>query len=196
MLNLTKPELIIACYGMNCGIYQELNDQRFERFKTGIRSLRKAAAEYGAEIVHLTPPFYDNHGDPNLTYDEVLTAYSKWLVERRPEGWLVADLHTEMKAEVLRLREDEPEFTFQRDKVHPNEAGHWVMAQCLIRYFGGDTEGSSPADLVGDEQVAEIRANMLLRRNAIHHETKPIRPGLAKGTTLEEAEREIGEGLQ
>ena len=40
VLEKTKPDLIVACYGMNDGIYHPFSEARFERFKEGMRFLR------------------------------------------------------------------------------------------------------------------------------------------------------------
>lgn len=77
VLAKTKPDLIIACYGMNCGIYKELDEERSARFRDGLIRLRAAAKTYNAEIVHMTPPMFDNHGKPGFDYDSVRLAAVK-----------------------------------------------------------------------------------------------------------------------
>ncbi len=37
VLDQAKPDLVIACYGMNDGIYHPLNDQRTLAFQNGMR---------------------------------------------------------------------------------------------------------------------------------------------------------------
>ncbi len=39
VLRLAKPDLVFACYGMNCGIYEPLNEERFRRYREGIEKL-------------------------------------------------------------------------------------------------------------------------------------------------------------
>ena len=53
VLALTKPDLVFACYGINCGIYQPLNDDRFRRYQDGIRHLKLAAQRAPAEVMEL-----------------------------------------------------------------------------------------------------------------------------------------------
>ncbi|WP_018970484.1 GDSL-type esterase/lipase family protein [Rubritalea marina] len=100
VLAKTEPDLIIACYGMNCGIYQTLDVQRFARYRHGIGRLRAAAKQYGAELIHVTPPIYDNHGKEGFDYDSVLSHYAAWLVMQRSQGWHVIDLHHSMRQNV------------------------------------------------------------------------------------------------
>ncbi len=189
VLDKAKPDLIIACYGINCGIYQPLDEQRFQTYRDGQIQLHEAAKKHGAEIVHVTPPIYDNHGKKGFDYDDVLTAYSKWLVDQRKEGWNVIDLHTAMRSKVDQAKQENPKFTLQSDKVHPNRDGHWLMAQCLIAGFGDEASAAlaSPDLLLGKAQRDAILARMTLHQKAIHAETKPKRPGVPSGGTMESA---------
>jgi len=192
VLSKTEPDLIIACYGMNCGIYKELDEERFARYRNGILRLRAAARQYGAEIVHVTPPIFDNHGKAGFDYDEVLKTYSDWLVKQRDEGWHVADLHSEMRSKIDHARKADPGFTVQKDRVHPNAEGHWMMAQCLISSFGdpGSAQARSVNDLVDEARLKAISQRMQAYQKGLHAETKPLRPGVPQGGTLESAEAE------
>ena len=59
VLDLAKPDLVFACYGMNDGIYMPLDEGRFEKYKQGIQWLHDEVVSAGAAIIHITPPFYD-----------------------------------------------------------------------------------------------------------------------------------------
>ncbi|MES2569780.1 MAG: GDSL-type esterase/lipase family protein, partial [Verrucomicrobiota bacterium] len=87
VLAKTQPELVFACYGMNDGLYQPLNEAHFARFRDGVRLLRKKVTRSGTRIVHLTPPPFDPGPRPNgPSYDKTLEAYSQWLVAQRQHG--------------------------------------------------------------------------------------------------------------
>jgi lysophospholipase L1-like esterase len=192
VLTKTQPDLIIACYGMNCGIYKESDDERTARFRDGNLRLRDAARKYKAEIVHVTPPIFDNQGKAAFDYDTVLSAYSAWMVKQREEGWNVVDLHSEMRAKVDQAKAIQPGFTVQKDNIHPDSAGHWMMAQSLIAYFG-DPESSrlkSADELLDSERLVAISQRMKIYQKAIHAETNPLRPGVPQGGTLESAATE------
>lgn len=195
VLAKTNPDLIIACYGMNCGIYKELEEERFARYRNGILRLRAAAKQYGAEIIHVTPPIFDNHGKEGFNYDSVLTAYADWLVKQKASGWHVADLHTEMRRKVDAAKALKPEFTVQRDRVHPNKEGHWIMAQSLISFFGDHESArlSSASELLEADRLKAIGERMKIYQKAIHAETKPLRPGVPQGGDLESAAKEAKE---
>src|SRR5262249_31562341 len=135
VLSATKPDLVFACYGMNCPIYLPFDEERFAKYQAGINDLKTQVEKNGGPLVVITPPFYDDQRAPlkQVAYNEVLDRYSAWLLERRKAGWTVIDLHGPMTDEVRRRRESDPKFTFQNDGVHPNDAGQWVVAQQLIR---------------------------------------------------------------
>ena len=89
-LKALKPDLVIACYGINCGIYMPLDEERFTKYKQGILRLKKKAEDSGAEIVFMTPPVFDK-ANPKFNYDDVMAAYAKWLVSKRVDDWRVID---------------------------------------------------------------------------------------------------------
>ncbi|MFC4990826.1 SGNH/GDSL hydrolase family protein [Rubritalea tangerina] len=126
VLEKTKPDLIFACYGMNCGIYQPLDEQRFQKYKDGISKLKKKAEESGATIIFLTPATFDSKRKPKQAhYAEVLNTYADWLVSQRQNGWLVIDIHSHMRNALDEEQKQNPTFTYQKDAIHPNSAGHW-----------------------------------------------------------------------
>src|SRR6185369_6746444 len=49
VISMTRPDCVIACYGMNDGIYYPFNAEKFEKFKEGIRHLRDVATKAGAK---------------------------------------------------------------------------------------------------------------------------------------------------
>ncbi|NWK55552.1 SGNH/GDSL hydrolase family protein [Verrucomicrobiaceae bacterium N1E253] len=193
VLAKAKPDLILACYGMNCGIYQPFNEARFNAYQEGQKKLHAEAKKHQSEIIHITPPYFDNHGKSGFNYNEVLTKYSQWLVAQRSHGWLVCDLHSEMQQTIESKKKAAPKFTVQHDRVHPNGQGHWLMTQSLIRYFG-DPESAklhSPNQLLDKQQLKAVQKRMTLWRNAIHFETKPKRPGVPMKNTLDQAAAEV-----
>lgn len=70
VLAKTKPNLVVACYGMNDGIYFPLKEERFQKYVEGMKKLREKAKAAGADIVHVTPPTFD----PVPIKDRVLPA--------------------------------------------------------------------------------------------------------------------------
>ncbi len=201
VLALTKPDLVIACYGMNCGIYLPFDAGRFEKYQQGITNLKAHVEQAGAKLIVVTPPFYDDLRAPKgFSYNEVLDKYAAWLVSKRADGWLVADAHSAMTLEVRKRRETDPKFTCQPDGVHPNDEGHWLVAQQLILWFGDEAAASAatPEAMLALKQVPEtafplINQRVSVLRDAYVATAGHKRPGIAAGLPLAEAEAKAKE---
>ncbi len=211
VLDQTKPDLVFACYGMNDGIYMPFDQDRFQKFKDGINWLHGEVVKSGAEIIHITPPVFDElrGGDPG--YAAVLDIYAKWLLSlRHSAGYKVIDVHFPMKKYLEAHRKVDAKFNLDgfaltTDGVHPAELGHWIMAREILLYLGCTEVAESP----GIEQALSKtpngpkllklitdRQNML--RDAWLTATKYKRPGLPVGLPLDEAMRksdEIGRSI-
>lgn len=143
ILEKIHPDLIFACYGMNDGIMMPFNIERFEKYQDGIvwlhDTLEKAT---GARVIMITPPIYDTLKGSQKFYNIVLDNYSKWLLnQRKKSGWEVVDIHFPMKKYLEAHRKIDKKFHMQGfalsdDGVHPNEAGHWLIAKQLLSYLG------------------------------------------------------------
>ena len=53
-----EPTLVLACYGMNDGIYLPPDQSRLEAFQKGLLRLKSAVERQGARIIFITPPLY------------------------------------------------------------------------------------------------------------------------------------------
>jgi len=201
VLTLSKPDLVIACYGVNCGIYKPFDAARFEKYQQGIIRLKSQVEQSGAKFIVVTPPFYDDMRAPlAFSYNEVLNKYSDWLVARRADGWMVIDLHFPMTREVQKRRETDPKFTFQPDGVHPNDDGHWQVAQQVIRFFGDEsvTTAATPQAMLTAKRMPEslfplVQQRVNVLRDAYVATAGHKRPGVAAGLPVPEAEAKAKE---
>lgn len=151
LLDKARPEIVFACYGMNDGIYLPLDKDRFAAFQNGVKKLVERCKEAGVKQIFLiTPPIYDftpKAGETN--YDAVLAEYAKWETTLTLSGVQVIDLHTAMRKS--RNQRTEP---FSRDRVHPGDEGHLLMAKTVLAALGVK---------VPDETVAVIQADPLYK---------------------------------
>ncbi len=211
-LEQIRPDVVVACYGMNDGIYFPYSEERAERFKAGIRRLHGRAVEAGARVIHLTPPMFDSlplagrtlpdgrdkYPMPFEGYDDVLARYSEWLVGQKDQGWEVVDIHGPMRRFVDGRRRDDPKFTVAGDGVHPNTQGHWLMARELLRYLGAPAsvfEADSPDALKAvspraDEVLALVQQRQRSLKDSWLTTVGHIRPGMSKGKPLADATAE------
>lgn len=199
VLAKTKPDLILACYGMNCGIYQPLDDGRFQKFKDGIQWLHEKAKAAAADIIHLTPPTYDTQQRKGEApyYNSVLATYGQWLLAQRTNGWQVIDIHGPMDALLSEMRGRDAAAFLAKDGVHPGAEGHWLMAQQILRYW------KVPSNQTAESFIARIgtlhdlyelvsKRQRLLGASYLA-EAGHKRPGVTPGLPLAEALRQAHE---
>lgn len=205
VLDQTKPDLIVANYGMNDGIYLPFDEVRFEAFKNGMRWLHQEVEKSGAEIIHVTPPIFDERKDP--AYANVLDIYANWLVSQRStESWKVIDLHWPMRKKLEELRAENPDFAFAKDAVHPDEFGHWFMAKEILSGIGEQQAAQNQSIKEFLEQFPNgpqifqlIHQSQEILRDAWLRQTKHLRPGLAVGLPMDEANQQaakLNSGIQ
>jgi lysophospholipase L1-like esterase/pimeloyl-ACP methyl ester carboxylesterase len=153
VLDKLKPDLVVACYGMNCGIYLPFSEERFAKYQDGIRRLRAAAEQAGAKVIHLTPPTYDPQplkGGGSKDYNSVLDRYSEWLLSQRVVGWTVIDIHGPMNAHLAARRRQNPKFVLAGDGVHAGSTGHWLMTQAILDAMFGWPHTQPLAEVDGE----------------------------------------------
>lgn len=212
VLTKAKPDLIVACYGMNDGIYHPFSEERFAKFQDGIRRLREKAASAGVKVIHLTPPTFDpvplqgrtlpagrdEYRLPYEGYNEVLDRYSEWLLAQRGQGWDVVDVHGPMNRFLAERRVNAPGFLLAGDGVHANTQGHWLMARAFLRHLGVPdaalAEDTFDQAVRTDARAAEVLAlvsnRQRIRKDAWLTDIGHLRPGMAHGKPLAEAEAE------
>jgi lysophospholipase L1-like esterase len=142
-----RPDVVVACFGMNDGNYHPFEEERFAKYQAGVRTLiARTRDETRARLVLLSPPPYDpyrrtvidhdareyGYRFPAVDYDRTLDRYSRWLLTLRDEGQTVVDVHGALAEHVRRRRESLVSFTISPDSIHPNPTGHWLMAQALL----------------------------------------------------------------
>jgi lysophospholipase L1-like esterase len=151
LLDKAKPEVVFACYGMNDGIYQPPDKDRFAAFQKGVTKLLEQCKAAGVKQVFLvTPPIYDfTPKKDEFDYDTVLAEYAKWELTLKAPGVTVIDLHSAMRT--ARAGRATP---FSGDRVHPGDDGHLLMARTILTALGVEAP---------EETVAAIKADPLFK---------------------------------
>ncbi len=209
VLTAVQPNLVIACYGMNDGIYFPLSEDRFAAYRIGIQRLRDQVLAAGADLIHLTPPVFDPapirakvlparlnaYPTPFEGYNTVLDTYSDWLLaQAKAKDWAVLDLHGPMNAALTQARSTDAAFTFSKDGIHPNEAGHLVMATPLLKAWKlAVTPTGLPDHPNGAAILDTVKKKQILLRDAWLSHTKHLRPGVKPGLPLAEAQAKAAE---
>ncbi|PQO40212.1 SGNH/GDSL hydrolase family protein [Blastopirellula marina] len=155
LLKRAKPDVVFACYGINDGIYKPLDEQRFAAFQDGVKKLIAECKAAGVEQIYLvTPPIYDATTKPGeFNYDSVMTKYAEWEMSLQEPGVQVIDLHAAM-----RKARDAQDEVFSRDKVHPGDAGHLLMATTILQGVGVKTPEETLAAINADPLFKQVDA--------------------------------------
>jgi lysophospholipase L1-like esterase len=193
VLRVVRPDVVLACYGMNCGIYEPLDEARFTAFKTGMQRLHDTVEKTGATIIHLTPPVYDARPDKpgpakGVDYDAVLDAYSQWLLSKRADGWLVIDVHGPMKQMLVAARTQDPAAVFAPDTVHPDDAGHWAICRAVLAGLGDEELARADTPAALEWFLPEVTSRLKILRDAYLAAAGHGRPGMPEGLPLGAAE--------
>ena len=203
-LKKIKPDVVVACYGMNDAIYHPFSEERFQAYQIGIHNVIATVHNHGAKIILLTPPPFDAiplKGKGKLlpagqdkyayfamyeNYDNVLKRYGQWIMKQNDDAEMLINIHAPLTAYVAENRKKNPEFTISPDGIHPNSEGHRVMAQTILKAWGVESF---------IEPSAELQKLMTQRGKLLHdawlsdigHKHPRIRAGLPLEEALQKA---------
>lgn len=197
VLKQTRPTLVIACYGMNDGVFEPFNDANFAAYKRGMERLVAAVRASDARIILVTPPLHapDRKRTAARDYDNVLEAYSGWLNSKAAVGWEVIDIRPALRTAIDVEKARTPSFQYAEDNVHPGALGHQFIADAVLDglwpklRLADKPEAGSAARLKAVGEAQQVLKLAWLRQ------TGHKRPGIPKGLPLEAAERQAAEAL-
>jgi lysophospholipase L1-like esterase len=201
-LAAAKADLVVACYGMNDGIYYPFSEDRFAAYQAGMKKLIAKVKATGAKLILMTPPPFDpvplKKKDGALRplgadkyawfsvyedYDDVIAKYGQWVLTLKPQVEMVLDLHAPLTKQVNETRQTNPDYTLVPDGVHPNAEGHRILARTILDAWGVDQ--SKP---VSDRLQQLVNQRQSLLHDAWLSHVGHKRPGTKAGLPLEEAQ--------
>ncbi len=139
VLQETKADIYTFCYGVNCGIYQPLNDEKLALYEKGVSHFLDSLSEFNAKAILLTPPplaFSQKNNKPPYTWqkpypnynDEVILAFKKVIEDiQHANTILKVDIHTALW--------NKKEEAYDKDPIHPNPVGQKIIADMLKNTF-------------------------------------------------------------
>ena len=205
-LNMFKPDVVVACYGMNDGIYYPFSEERFQKYQAGINQLIEKVHAAGAKLVLLTPPPFDASplkaagkllpaGAEKYAwfavyegYDEVIQKYGKWILEQKDRVEMVVDVYSPSIEFWTEQRKTDPAFTVAADGVHCNSTGHRTLAEAILKAWGITNWVETPGELT---QLSNRQGAVLHDAWVSHIGHK--RPATGAGLPLPEAEAKAAE---
>ena len=138
-----NPTVVTVMLGMNDPGYVPFDQHIFEVYKTGYTSLidQLTASLPAARLTLIVPTPYDEitHGTEFPGLQATVDRYGQFVAEygkqtHRP----VADFYLPLFDLLRRAKTDNPSFAsiIIPDRIHPDDMGHWVMAEELMRRWG------------------------------------------------------------
>lgn len=143
LLESTAVDMVLFCYGINCGIYGKPSEQLFNSYKIGVLSFLEKAKKKNIKALLLTPPpltlatvpvEIDTKAaftwlNPYPNYDkEVLQEFKNTILTMEHEALLASiDIHTPLSKNQAAC--------YANDPIHPNEKGHQLIADTIIEYL-------------------------------------------------------------
>lgn len=164
VLKNDKPDLVVACYGINCGIYHPFNEKRFKAYQDGVETLVKKAHAAGARVVLLTsPPFAASGPFPEGSDEaakEAIVAkasaaaeieaeanpkrygykspfpYYDYVMDRYAKWLLTQNGRKDVwVVDVRGAMLPKNKEAHGRDPIHPNGIGHAIMAEAFLKQW-------------------------------------------------------------
>lgn len=192
-LEKAKPDLVIACYGMNDGIYHPFVLDRFQAYQHGLQQLIDQVNASGAKLILVTPPPFDvqahksarprnakefHWGATYQHYDrDVIAPYARWILAQKNQVARLIDTHTPITAHYTAMRKKNPSYALSKDGVHIDRAGHRLLASIIYKSLFNQPMPELSEDLV---QFYAQRQSLLAPAWLSHigHQRPGIKPGL------------------
>ena len=197
-----KPDVVVACYGMNDGIYYPFSKKRFLAYQDGVKKIITKVRKSGAKLILMTPPAFDPlplkkkgklrpAGSKKYAwfaiyagYDDVLARYAKWVMTIRQDVSAVIDLHTPVNKQLKAKRKSNPDYVMSGDGVHVNLDGHKVLARAILTKCGIKVRSKTNSTVF---KLISQRQSMLHAAWLSHVGHK--RPGVKAGLPIKEAQQ-------
>ncbi|HZJ19626.1 MAG TPA: GDSL-type esterase/lipase family protein [Pricia sp.] len=141
ILDKTPIDVALFCYGINDGIYGRPSKKLFNSFKIGVYSFLEKMRQRKIPAVLLTPPPLALEAAPIVTSsdidfgyknpypkyeEEVLQEFERIILHmEHPYAKLEIDIHTPLL--------ENQATCYDTDPIHPNQKGHELIADTIIR---------------------------------------------------------------
>ncbi len=202
-LEMLKPDVIVACYGINDGIYSPFSDARFEKYKEGIKKLVYEVKSRDIQLVLCTPIAFDAQPfriqgkllpldtDKDFAwfsiyegYEGVMAKYAEFVKAMRDEVDVLVNVYDPLQYTLRAIRKTKKDYSMSSDGVHVNNSGHMVIAKAIASATGTRWYGNVTGVFGVLDQRTKILHDSYL--SYVGHK----RPGTGEGLSVAEAEKQ------
>ncbi len=154
------PNVVSIMLGMNDFYYRPDEPGIFSTYTDGYRHLVDSLKKNdpGVRITLIEPSPYDDVTRSSSGNNAVLLKYSAFVAQLSQEsGAQVADFNTPVTDVLKAINAASPALAPQviPDRVHPEQGGHWVMAESLLKSWQGPSLVTSVAIDAGAKPTSE-----------------------------------------
>ena len=158
-----QPALVVVMLGMNDGGYRPYSSGLVARYQHDMGRLVRRIRKIGSNVVLVTPTCVAPLSPKLRAYNKVLQALALRLRDvARSEGVALIDLFTRFRHVAEQARRARPPINLMQDAIHPNAAGHLLIADHLFAHLiPREKDGSTNADPLGLR--ADLRSRSSLK---------------------------------
>ena len=133
------PTVVTILLGMNDGEYTRFQQSSYDAYTAGLTYLVNKLRQQipGVRLTLLSPTFYDEDAPGSRHfhgYNAVMLKFRDFVKTLGgQENILAVDLNAPLAEATQMGRRHDPHFTLVPDGVHPNEAGHLIIAAALLK---------------------------------------------------------------
>ena len=155
------PNVVSIMLGMNDFYYQPDQPGIYSTYTNGYRHLVESLKKNdpGVRITLIEPSPYDDVTRTSSGNNAVLLKYSAFVAQLAQEqGAQVADFNTPVTDVLQAINAASPALAPQviPDRVHPQQGGHWIMAESLLKSWQAPSLVTSVAIDAGVKPTAEV----------------------------------------
>jgi len=176
-----NPSLVTILLGMNDASYRPFDAEVFQTYESDMTELLDRLGGSSATTVPITPTMFDAKAARAMLkkrprealmlrqYNAVLAFYGTWLrgeADRR--GMRSIDMFAPLNQLTRSARQDDPDFTFIPDAIHPAAGGQLIMAHAWLEDLGmrGPVSNIVLTKLVKGERKARVSGGTISDLNA------------------------------
>ncbi len=153
-----KPEVVTICFGVNDVGYKPFTQEAYDAYIDSLKAMIVKLKQAGVQVVLLTSNVVDDVTVASFKpfLNEALSQFRDGVMAlAREERVPIFDLYALMMDIQTRSKADDQWFSMFLDGVHPNNAGHSLIALALLKALGAIEQ---PATLTVDASRKQFRA--------------------------------------